>query len=47
MALYGGIYSGMFPDMVQYQKRKIQSALTPQAQLSVTLNKLRWGERKC
>ena len=22
MALYGGIYSGMFPDMVQYQKRK-------------------------
>ena len=26
MALYGGIYSGMFPDMVQYQKRKIRSA---------------------
>ena len=27
MALYGGIYSGMYPEMVQYQKRKDHSIL--------------------
>ena len=56
MALYGGIYSGMFPDMVQYQKRKKystqkdhfqpQSLLTPMAGINLKTNIFVGGGRR-